>query len=118
MSYLFLKGMRTLSDAFLENPYVILLLLGDFAFLLILFLVQRRIGKKRHRYDERYNQINNRAKARSWDATLVILLAAWPVVIIFEGISFSFFLLTAIFVLHNVTLIISSAYVSSQEEKS
>ncbi|ASK60881.1 DUF2178 domain-containing protein [Virgibacillus phasianinus] len=106
-----------MSETFLENPYALLIVLGDFAFLLILFLFQRHIGKKRHRYDERYYQINNRAKARSWDTMLVILLAAWPIVIIFDGISFSFFLLTAIFVFHNLSLIITAAFVSNQEGK-
>ncbi|WP_404451652.1 DUF3796 domain-containing protein [Virgibacillus necropolis] len=106
-----------MSESFLENPYVILLLLGNFAFMIALYFFQRNIGKKSHRYDERYNKMTNRSKARSWDAMLVILTVAWPVVIIFDGISFSFWLLTVIYVLHSVTWLITNIYVSNQENK-
>ncbi|WP_099157346.1 DUF3796 domain-containing protein [Virgibacillus ndiopensis] len=81
---------------------------------LIVFYINRHIGKKKNRFDERYQQINNRAKARSWDSMLIILIIAWVVAIIYEGISFSFFLVTGIYVLHNVTLIITSVYVNKQ----
>lgn len=117
MSYSFLREMRILSEAFLDNPYVILVLLGDFVLMIGLFFFQRRIGNKRNRYDERYNKMTNRSKARSWDAMLIVLTAAWPVVIIFDGISFSFWLLTVLYVLHSVTWLITSFYVSNQENK-
>lgn len=106
-----------LSESFLEDPYVVVLLCGGYALMLILFLVQRHMAKKRNQFDERYNKITNRMKARAWDTTNVILLLAFPVVIIFDGVSFSFFLLTAILVIHNMACVIAGIYVSSQEEK-
>ncbi|GGB51488.1 DUF2178 domain-containing protein [Virgibacillus dakarensis] len=102
------------SQSFLDDPYVVLILLGNYVFLIGLFFFQRHIGKKNYRYDERYYKIQSQAKARSWDAMLVIMLIAWPVVIMFDGIGFSFFLLTAIYLLHNITLMITSAYANSK----
>lgn len=46
---------------------------------------------------------------------MIVIYFAGFVVIIFEGISFSFFLLTALFVLHNLIAIITSFYFSTKE---
>lgn len=94
----------------MENPSVIWMMAGLYVFLLGLFYFQRRLGKKKYLFDERYRQETNQAKARAWDVSLVIMLLAWPVVIIFDGIGFSFFLLTGIFVLHNTSLMVTSFY--------
>ncbi|WP_240508090.1 DUF2178 domain-containing protein [Virgibacillus indicus] len=104
-----------MSEDFLENPYGILGLVIAVIIMIIVYFINLRIGKKKHLFDERYQQTSNRAKARSWDAMLVIYLAAWFVVIIFDGISFSFFLLTALYVLHNMTLMITGLYFSNKD---
>ncbi len=103
-----------MSKEFLENPYGLLGLVGAIVICIIVFLINRNIGRKKRLFDERYYLKANRAKARSWDAMLVIYLIAWFVVIIFDGISFSFFLLTALYVLHNLTLIITNLYFSKE----
>lgn len=83
---------------------------------LLVFFINRHIGKKKHLFDERYWQKTYRAKAKSWDAMLVILIIAWAVVIIVEGApSFGFFLMTAIYVLHCLTLTITSAFYRNKE---
>ncbi|SES69357.1 Protein of unknown function [Oceanobacillus limi] len=104
-----------MSEDFLQNPSVILILLGNYVFLITLFFIQRRIGKKNHRYDERYYQVNNQAKGKTWDVMLVVMLIAWPIVIMFDGISFSFFLLTILYILHCMIFAIASAYYNSNE---
>lgn len=103
-----------MSEDFLENPYGLLGLVGAIIICIIVFFINRNIGRKKRLFDERYYLKANRAKARSWDAMLVIYMIAWFVVIIFDGISFSFFLITALYVLHNVTLIITNLYFSKE----
>lgn len=90
-------------------------LLGGAAIAFIAHFFQRRIGKKKNLFDERYKKINNQAKARSWDVTLVVLIIGWGLVIIFEGISYSFFIMTGIYVLHCLSYAIGSAIFSSRE---
>jgi len=102
------------SEHFLENPYGLLGVVIAIVICAIVFFINRRIGRKKRLFDERYYLKANRAKARAWDAMLIIYLIAWFVVIIFDGISFSFFLLTALYVLHNVTLIITTHYFSEE----
>lgn len=109
-----MKGMRILTDEVIDIIYGLSgVLLGAFV-AGVVFFIQRHIGKKKHWFDERYWERANRAKARSWDSTLVILFFAWIVVIIYEGIGFSFYLVTGIYMLHNIALIIFNAYFSKQ----
>ncbi|WP_339228858.1 DUF3796 domain-containing protein [Oceanobacillus sp. FSL K6-2867] len=105
-----------MSEDFLANPSGILGLIAAVFVLIIVFFVNRHIGRKKHLFDERYQQTNNRAKARAWDTMIVIYLVAWFIVILFDGIGFSFFLLTALYVLHNVTAIITNFYFSAKGE--
>lgn len=105
-----------MSEAFLDNPYSILGLVSGIMICIIIYFINRHVGKKKRLFDERYRLKTNQAKARSWDAMLIIYLIAWFVVIIFDGISFSFYLLTILYVLHNVTLIMTSLYTSKQHE--
>jgi len=100
------------SEDFLNNPYSLLGLIIGAVICLIVYFINRAIGKKKRLFDERYYQQTNRAKARSWDAMLVIYILAWVIVIIFDGISFSFYLITSLYVLQNITLIITNLYVS------
>jgi|SRR5690606_9205282 uncharacterized membrane protein len=103
------------SEEFLEAPWVVLILIANYLFMLTIFFVQRRVGKKNHRYDERYYQVNNRAKGRTWDIMLVVMLIAWPIVIIFDGISFTFFFLTILYMLHCTIFGFSIAYYNRKE---
>lgn len=90
-------------------------LLGLYMFMLALYFVQRRNSKKKHRYDERYYKVTNRMKARSWDAMLIVYMFAWPIVIIFDGISFSFFLLTILYVVHCISVLITGIYYTNEK---
>jgi hypothetical protein len=107
--------MRILSESFLENPWGLIGVIGAGIILLLVYVINRHIGKKKHLFDERYRQQTNRMKARSWDAMIVIYLIAWCIVIIFDGISFSFFLLTALYVCHNLSAIIVNLYYLNKE---
>src|SRR5690606_32695288 len=103
------------SQEFLDNPWVVLILIANYLFMLTIFFVQRRVGKKNYRYDERYYHVNNRAKGRTWDIMLVVMLIAWPIVIMFDGISFAFFLLTALYMLHCIIFGICAAYYNEKD---
>lgn len=103
-----------MSESFLENPYGIWGLVVAIIIMMIVYLINRYVGNKKRLFDERYYAKANRAKARSWDTMLIIYLIAWFVVIIFEGISFSFFLITALYILHNVSLIVTTAIVNKE----
>lgn len=85
----------------LENPWVIIMLLGTFIWLLIAYLIQRRIRKKAHYYDERNQYETNRAKAKSWDIMFLIMIISILIVLIVEGVSFSYFFLVGLFFTHS-----------------
>ncbi len=106
-----------MSEQFLENPFGLLGLLAGIFIALVIYFINRRIALKRRTFDERYYAMTNRSKARAWDAMLVIFLIVWAIVIIFDGISFSFWLMTFLYVSHNVSLIVTSLYVSHKENK-
>lgn len=106
-----------MSEQFLDNPIGLLGLLAGILIALIIYFINRRIALKRRTFDERYYALTNRSKARAWDAMLIILLIAWAIVIIFDGISFSFWLMTFLYVSHNVSLIVTTLYVSNKESK-
>jgi hypothetical protein len=77
---------------------------------LIICVMMKRIGKRKRLYDERQNFVSLQGKAASWNVTLVVLLIAWAVAIIYDGISLSFFLITGVYILHNLSSIITTAY--------
>ncbi|WP_158589601.1 MULTISPECIES: DUF3796 domain-containing protein [Clostridia] len=105
-----------LSEDYLENPAGIWGLIVAMIVSLIVFFINRYIGRKKRLFDERYQKVTNQAKARSWDTMIVIYYLAWFIVIMFDGISFSFFLLTVLFVCHNISFIITNFYFSTKEE--
>lgn len=114
--FLFLiKEVNIVSEIFLENAWGLWGLVIGILICVIVFLITRHIGRKKRLFDERYYAETNRAKARSWDAMLIIYFIAWLVVIIFDGISFSFFLISVLYVLHNVTLLIATIYLSTNK---
>ena len=91
-------------------------LIGGAIISLFVFFITRRVGKKKNLYDERYWKKTHRAKAKSWDAMLVILIVAWAAVIVIEGVpSFGFFLMTAIYTLHCITLMITTLFYTNKE---
>lgn len=81
---------------------------------IIIYFINRRIGAKKRLFDERQQYVTARSKAAAWNVTSVILLVAWAIIILYDGISFSFFLMTGIWVAHNISLIITSVYFSNQ----
>src|SRR5699024_5292268 len=109
-----MKEMKMMSENFIENPYGLLGLVIVIVAYVIIFFINRGIGRKKRLFDERYYLIANGAKARYMDEKLVIYMISWFVVIIFDGISFSFYLLTTLYVLHNITLIITTTYFSKE----
>lgn len=104
-----------MNESYLENISGIWGLVLAVIIMAIVYLINRHVGKKKRLFDERYYVKANRAKARSWDTMLIIYLIAWFIVIIFDGISFSFFLITALYVSHNGSLIVTTAIVNKDE---
>ncbi|MFC8151685.1 DUF2178 domain-containing protein [Bacillus paralicheniformis] len=80
----------------------------------MIYSVNRRIGKKERLFDERQQKINYQAKAFSWNITMAAILIAWTLVIIFQGISFSFFLLTALYILQCLSMLITTVYLAQK----
>ncbi|MFZ7942478.1 DUF2178 domain-containing protein [Neobacillus sp. 19] len=81
---------------------------------IIVHIVVNRVGAKKHMFDERQKFISTNARAMSWNVTTIVILAAWAVVIIIEGISLSFFIMTGIYVLHCSSLFLTSAYFANR----
>ena len=102
--------MKILSDQLISG------LLGGVSIALIAYVLSKRSGKKKRLFDERQKVVSNSAKALSWNVTFVVILIAWGVTIIIDGISFYFFLLTGIYVLHCLSLMITSVYYSNQNQ--
>ncbi|WP_427137412.1 hypothetical protein [Psychrobacillus psychrodurans] len=80
----------------------------------IVFMINRKIGKKKRWFDERYNRIHGRARSYSWVATTIAILVVWMIVIVKEGPGLTFFLLTGLWVVHMVSYSIG-AIIANQE---
>ncbi|WP_231584182.1 DUF2178 domain-containing protein [Domibacillus indicus] len=78
----------------------------------IVYLINRRIGRKKRWFDERQKELSRKARAASWNITFGVLIIAWAVVIFVDGISFSFFLMTALYVAHCIGFLFTSIYYS------
>ncbi|WP_342514534.1 DUF3796 domain-containing protein [Sporosarcina sp. FSL K6-1522] len=74
----------------------------------------RKKGKKERRYDERYQRIQEQAKSLSWTVTVVTIVIAWAVVIIFEGPGLAFFLFAALYVIAVVSYGVGAAIVDKR----
>lgn len=72
----------------------------------IIFYFVWRKGKKERRYDERYKRIRERAKSFAFGITMLVIIIAWAIVMIFEGATLAFFLITGIYVIAMVSYII------------
>ncbi|MCY8469886.1 DUF2178 domain-containing protein [Bacillus haynesii] len=82
--------------------------------IVIVYSVNRRIGKKERLFDERQRKISDQAKAFSWNITMAAILIAWALVIIFQGISFSFFLITGLYILQCLSMLITTVYLAQK----
>lgn len=91
------------------------LILGVISYLIINYFVREKQKKKRV-FDERYQYIHHRAKAKVWDINWIALIIIWGFVILYDGIGFAFFLMTGIYILHCLLYLFTAAYFSSQVE--
>lgn len=79
---------------------------------IIILFTNRRIGKKKRWFDERYTKIHENARSVSWIVTTITLLVVWMIIIILEGPGLSFFLITGIWVIHMASYAIGAAVAS------
>lgn len=80
----------------------------------IVFVINRKIGKKKRWFDERYNRIHEKARSYSWLATTVTILVIWMIIIVVEGPGLSFFLLTGLWLVHMLSYTIG-AFIANQD---
>jgi hypothetical protein len=106
--------MKTLTETLMDSLIALSGLGIGIIGIVAAFYFQKKIGRKKRLFDERQQQITNQAKALSWNVTMVVILVAWAVVMIVDGISFAFFLLTAIYVFHCLSLILTTFYYNNQ----
>ena len=74
--------------------------------ILIIFYFFKKNGKKKRLFDERYHQVQSNARSTAWIISTYCIVIAWIVAIIVEGPSFSFFLITFIYVAHMIAYLI------------
>lgn len=75
---------------------------------MIIFTINRRIGKKKRWFDERYRRINEKARSLSWISTTVAIILAWMIIIVMEGPGLSFFIMTGIWLIHMISYLIGA----------
>lgn len=80
----------------------------------IFFYINYRIGKKQRRFDERYQQVQKHARSLAWGISTILLVSAWTITYFVEGLGFSFFLLTFVYVSHLIAYVIS-AYIADKK---
>lgn len=85
------------------SPHFLLgLVAGSVPTLIVAYFVWNIVvkkGKKERRFDERYKRIQEQAKSLSWNVTVLAILIAWSIIIVFEGPGLSFFLFTALYII-------------------
>ncbi|WP_391203754.1 hypothetical protein [Psychrobacillus sp. L4] len=82
--------------------------------MIIVFSINRRIGKKKRWFDERYTKINEKARSISWRYTTFAILIAWMIIIVMEGPGLSFFIMTGIWLIHMISYSIG-AIIANQD---
>ncbi len=108
------EGMKILTET-MTNTLIALAGLGIGVLgIVIIYSVNKRIGKKERLFDERQQKINYQAKALSWNITMAAILMAWTLAIIFQGISFSFFLITGLYILQCLSMLITTVYLAQK----
>lgn len=80
----------------------------------VIMFFTRGISRRQHGLDERYLYCLTKAKAFSWNATTVSLAMAWIIVVTLDGISLSFFIVTALFVIHCLSSLAANLYYSAR----
>lgn len=80
----------------------------------VVMYINYRIGKKQRRFDERYEQIHNKARSISWGVTCIAIILGWGAVIIVEGPGFAFFIMTGIYVIAMFSYIVGAAFASKK----
>ena len=81
----------------------------------IVALVNQRIGKKKRWFDERYQEIHNKARSFSWIVTTVSMLVVWLVIIFMEGPGLAFFLMTGLWVIHMFSYLLGTIMAQKEE---
>lgn len=74
---------------------------------IVMFIFFKR-GKRDRIFDERYKRIHQHARSISWVVTTAAILIAWMIVILIEGPSLAFFILTGIWVTHMMSYLIGA----------
>lgn len=77
-----------------------------FISLVVVFYFYRKNGKKKRLFDERYHQVQSKARSTAWIISTYCIVLAWMLAIIVEGPGFSFFLITFIYVAHMIAYLI------------
>jgi len=95
----------------LESNLLAVLTGFPLAFLIIgiVFYFVRKHGKKKRLFDERYHQVQNKARSVAWVISTFCIIIAWMFSLIIEGPGFSFFLLTFVYVAHMIAYLIGGA---------
>jgi hypothetical protein len=84
------------------------------AIAVVVLFISWKKGKKNRLFDERYTRIHQHARSISWGVTTGAILIAWTIVIIVEGPSLAFFILSGIWVTHMLSYAIGAAIASSR----
>jgi len=82
-------------------------LIGFLSFAIV-FYFNKKHGKKKRLFDERYHQVHNKARLMAWGISTFCIAGAWITAMIVEGAGFSFFLLTFVYVAHMIAYLISA----------
>lgn len=72
------------------------------------YFFARRNMKKKRQLDERYQNIHVNARSSAWLATSAFIVIAWAVIILVEGASFAFFVMTFLYIAHCVAYGVTS----------
>ncbi|MCQ4087134.1 hypothetical protein [Saccharibacillus sp. JS10] len=70
----------------------------------------RHMQRKNRGVDERADIITTRAKSFGWNILIPAILLAWILILLFEGIGLSFFVMMALFVISQIAYICSVIY--------
>lgn len=72
------------------------------------YFIARHNMKKKRQLDERYQNIHVNARSSAWIATSVFIVIAWAAIIIVEGASFAFFVMTFLYIAHCIAYGVTS----------
>lgn len=65
-----------------------------FGSVLVIAFIYLKQGKKKHKFDERYETVHAKARTISWGITIILLAILWLFALIYEGPKLAFILLT------------------------